>query len=328
MTIDLETKFQEVICHTLGATNIRSQELIQKLWSGYGRILRLQLTGSTTTSVIVKQIQTGNHQNHPRGWNSDTSHQRKLKSYEVEQAWYQNWSHLCSPECRIPKLLTSSQHHNETLLVLEDLDNVGFPKRLTSVSPHSFQACLDWLANFHATFLNTNAPDLWKTGTYWHLATRSDELAALDDLPLKKAAPIIDQTLSSAKYQTLVHGDAKLANFCFSLTENKVAAVDFQYTGHGCGMKDLAYFIGSCLSETDCKKQESAILDYYFKTFRTILALKHPSIDPKAVESEWRHLFPFAWADFHRFLKGWSPSHWKINSYSEKITHQVLNSLS
>jgi len=70
MTIDLETKFQEVICHTLGATNIRSQELIQKLWSGYGRILRLQLTGSTTTSVIVKQIQTGNHQNHPRGWNS------------------------------------------------------------------------------------------------------------------------------------------------------------------------------------------------------------------------------------------------------------------
>ena len=35
---------------------------------------------------------------------------------------------------------------------------------------------------------------------------------------------------------------------------------------------------------------------------------------------------PFAWADFHRFLKGWSPSHWKINDYSERITRGVIES--
>jgi aminoglycoside phosphotransferase (APT) family kinase protein len=60
-------------------------------------------------------------------------------------------------------------------------------------------------------------PDkLWKTGTYWHLKIRPDELAALTDAALKKAAPAINQKLQQAKYKTFVHGDAKLENFCFS----------------------------------------------------------------------------------------------------------------
>ena len=36
-------------------------------------------------------------------------------------------------------------------------------------------------------------------------------------------------------------------------------------------------------------------------------------------------MYYVAWADFHRFLKGWSPGHWKINSYSEQVVKKVIN---
>jgi thiamine kinase-like enzyme len=168
---------------------------------------------------------------------------------------------------------------------------------------------------------------LWKTGTYWHLATRSEELAKLDDISLKKVAPAVDQILTNTVHQTLVHGDAKLANFCFSRSGKDVAAVDFQYVGGGCGIKDLAYFIGSCLDESSCERREPELLDHYFTTLHSNLSINRPDLDPKAIETEWRELYPVAWTDFHRFLKGWSPDHWKINSYSQRLANQVIDSL-
>ena len=302
-------------------------EVIQELWSGYGQILRIKLSGTSPSTVIAKHISVPTSANHPRGWNSDASHQRKLISYQVETAWYRHWSQHCGNRCRIPKLLAYDQHSDETLLILEDLDAAGFPLRLTSVNRTQLNSCIDWLANFHATFMGKIPADLWETGTYWHLATRSDELEALDDLPLRNAAPTLDRMLSGARYQTFVHGDAKLANFCFSGTADQVAAVDFQYVGGGCGMKDLAYLIGSCLDEAACEKQEAQLLERYFKTLCTTLSDMQPSIDTIAVETEWRTLFPIAWTDFHRFLKGWSPGHWKINSYSERLAREVIGTL-
>lgn len=302
-------------------------EVIQELWSGYGKILRVRLEGASLQSVIVKQIQMESSANHPRGWNSQISHERKLKSYQVETHWYRHWSEQCGTDCRIPKFLSFEQEAEEILLVLEDLDSAGYPARLTSVSPAQLKSCLEWLAHFHATFMGVKPEGLWETGTYWHLATRSEELASLEDLTLKNAASALDQRLSEARYQTLVHGDAKLANFCFSKTNSQVAAVDFQYVGGGCGMKDLAYFIGSCLDESECEEQEAEILDHYFTTLRSTLAVKHPNLDASSIEQEWRSLYPIAWTDFHRFLKGWSPGHWKINSYSERLTREVLASL-
>ena len=327
MTLDLSPRFQAAICAASGASAMEVTEIIQELWSGYGQIVRVQLEGSTRQSVIVKHIHMAAVDHHPRGWNSDLSHQRKLKSYQVETSWYRDWSERCGADCRIPKLLTFDQHKDEILLVLEDLDAAGYPVRHTPGASVPLTACLDWLANFHANFMGSPPNDLWETGTYWHLATRSEELANLTtpaDLPLKKAAPALDAALTQARYQTLVHGDAKLANFCFTPSSDQVAAVDFQYVGAGCGMKDLAYFIGSCLDDSACEAQGPALLDHYFTTLRAALAIKHPSIDPTAVEAEWRTLFPLAWTDFHRFLKGWSPNHWKITSYSERLARKTL----
>lgn len=93
-------------------------------------------------------------------------------------------------------------------------------------------------------------------------------------------------------------------------------------------MKDVAYFLGSCLREDECETLEATLLDYYFSSLREQLGQKQPETDAAALEAEWRGLYDVAWADFHRFLKGWSPGHWKINSYSEKLTRRVIERLS
>lgn len=319
--------FATIIRQTTGASDIRLIETIQELWSGYGAILRYGLTGAQRRRVVVKHVRFPDRAHHPRGWNTDLSHRRKLHSYKVEMAWYARWSARCGAACPVPHCLALETRGDETLMVLEDLDEAGFPERREAVSKTELSACLRWLATFHATFLGCEPDGLWEQGTYWHLETRPDELEALADLPLKRAAPAIDELLRGSSYQTLVHGDAKLENFCFSPDGERVAAVDFQYVGGGCGMRDVAYYIGSCLAEEECERLESWLLDTYFASLRQALARLQPSVDAKAVEEDWRALYPLAWTDFHRFLKGWSPDHWKLNAYSERMARAVVRRL-
>lgn len=319
---------KKVILNATQATDLFEINKIQDLWSGYGVITRFGLKGSTTyQTVVVKHVHAPQGKKHPRGWDTHLSHQRKLKSYAVEIAWYREWSQKCSDRCYVPKCLALESHNEEVLIVLEDLNGIGYANRRTSLSPKEMRVCLKWLAHFHATFLGESPKDLWKIGTYWHLDTRPDEWKSLKDRDLKNAATAIDKQLNESPLQTFVHGDAKLANFCFSDDATKVAAVDFQYVGGGCGMKDVAYFIGSCLSDNDCEKYEKELLDYYFSVLTNVVKSKKPHVDVMALEKDWRFLYPFAWTDFHRFIKGWSPGHWKINSYSERLAQKVLESL-
>lgn len=311
--------FKSIILKSTGASSLQEKETIQNLWSGYGKIKRFLLEGSDLKSVVVKNVQLPKKSNHPRGWNSEIGHLRKLKSYQVESNFYKDYSKKSI--ARLPKCFAIKEKDDEVLMVLEDLDTAGFLLRKQTVSWQEIEVCLEWLAKFHASFLNKNPKNLWEIGSYWHLATRPQELEALKDQNLKNAASKIDKKLNNCTFKTFVHGDAKLANFCFS-EDGQVAGVDFQYVGGGCGMKDVAYFIGSCLHEKDCERLETKILETYFKYLHLALGVKN-----EALEKEWRDLYYFAWADFHRFLKGWSPSHWKINSYSERITKEVIKNL-
>ena len=315
----MNNHFNSIILKSTGAASITKEATIQELWSGYGEIKRVNLVGAEVQSVIVKHVQLKSTNNHPRGWNTDIGHQRKVKSYHVETNWYENYS--AQSRARLPHCLAVEHHEDEVFMVLEDLDTAGYPNRKWSLNWNQIDACLQWLAQFHASFLGKEPDGLWDIGTYWHLDTRPNELEALKDQRLIEAAPLIDQKLNSCTYKTFVHGDAKLANFCFG-EEDQIAAVDFQYIGGGCGMKDVAYFIGSVLNETESERFEGKILDTYFSHLKSALGEQNEEL-----ETEWRSMYRVAWADFHRFLEGWSPGHWKINSYSERVTEEVIKNL-
>jgi len=317
----------QIMMSATGAQRAERGEVIQSLWSGYGEIVRYALTGARASSAVLKHVLFPSTVNHPRGWHNDLSHRRKVKSYEVEMHWYQAWAGRCDDQCRVPHCYTTETIGDEHLMVLEDLDAAGFPRRSTTLDLQGVQACLRWLASFHASFIGEQPAGLWATGTYWHLATRPDELAVMEDDALRDAAPVIDSMLSSARFQTLVHGDAKLANFCFSADGQSVAAVDFQYVGGGCGMKDIAYFLGSCLSDRDHQQYEAALLDDYFSHLKSALLRHGKAVDFDALATEWRALFPVAQADFYRFLVGWMPTHWKINDYNKRVAQIVVAAL-
>ncbi|WP_298443177.1 phosphotransferase [uncultured Ferrimonas sp.] len=299
---------------------------VQSLWSGYGAIERWQVADTT---VVVKRISPPTAVDHPRGWHSDLSHRRKLRSYQVESHWYR---HLVAgavpspegsiaPPCRMPRLLLSQHHGDDHLLVLEDLHAAGFDCAVAAPTASQIRLCLKWLAQLHGHYLHHSTDGLWPQGSYWHLDTRPQEWAQMADRPLQRAAGRIDGRLKAAQYQTLIHGDAKLANFCLAAEE--AAALDFQYVGGGSGVRDVAYFLGSCGAET--LQQREQWLGYYFSEFAQVLRQRR--IDPEPIEHEWRALYDVEQADFARFLNGWAPQHWKVNPCLQAAVARTLTQL-
>jgi len=322
-------QLSENIRRATGASQVELTERVQSLWGGYGELCRVQLCGVTSASAIVKFVTPPSEREFAHDPSKLRSHRRKLRSYAVELAFYESFARTCDAACRVPALLHGEARADRFLFVLEDLDQAGFPARKTLCTPQEIAACLEWLAAFHARFLGVGPDGLWKVGTYWHLATRPDEFARLSAGELRGAAARIDQRLNAARFRSLVHGDAKLENFCFSRSGRAVAAVDFQYVGGGVGVKDVAYFLSSCLSPAECEQHIPGYLELYFSALRAALGSQgNPfASEADALEREWRALFAWAWSDFYRFLLGWAPAYAAGDTYSQKQLDVVLSSL-
>lgn len=326
--MNMGTHFTIKTLQATGAKDLCEFETIQSLWNGYGSIVRLELQGSEIPSVVVKHVQWPSYKRNAQQREDSHSHQRKVRSYQVEMAWYRQWGTRTDDHCRIPRCYALESQGDEFWMVLEDLDAAGYSLRKPSATSSDVKVCLSWLAHFHATFLGEKPRDLWKTGTYWHLATRPHELTQMNDEALRKAASAIDLRLRNSPFQTFVHGDAKLANFCFSRNAKQVAAVDFQYVGGGVGVKDVAYLIDSAFHEDAAERMEKELLDFYFAQLKYALLIRDKQVDFPALEADWKGLYPFAWTDFHRFLKGWSPGRWNPKGYSERLAQKVIAELS
>lgn len=304
-----------VLEHT-GATAIEQTTLIQGLWSGYGQLLRLHLQGQAP--VILKSVVP------PETARASVSDLRKRRSYQVEQAWYEGDSQRCDRACRVARCLASEEGGESALLLLEDLGAAGYHPHRPPRAGH-IAAGLDWLASFHAKFLGQTPSGLWEQGGYWHLETRQDEWNRMPPGPLKAHASAIDTRLRQARYQTVMHGDSKPSNFCWH-ANGSAAAVDFQYIGPGCGIRDVAYFLDSCLGDDGCEQQGEAWLDRYFSHLTRSLQAEGQGEQSAAVEQEWRALFPVAWSDYARFYEGWGRPG-TLGRYSQKQLELTLKTL-
>lgn len=351
---------QQAICKATNCSGVISTSLMQPLWASQGELIRLQLLKNPkvnsnantkeTLSVVVKYIHLTEQGHHPHGWSGEKSYLRKKKSYEVEHHWYQHFANttanqnLNASAPSMATLLYSQVDENTMLLVLEDI-STQYPVTFTQgkddqPSKPQIHACLTWLANFHAKYLNETdsqkTSSLWPIGGYWHLATRPDEWQGMAASSLKDNAYALDNLLTHCRYQTIIHGDAKLANFCFSQAQSdaqnqtqseaqpQVCAVDFQYVGQGPGIKDVMLLMSSVLSDKRLLTEGTLFINYYFEQLAQALKTYHVASDHQAIITAWRELYCIAWADFHRFLAGWKPNHWKIGQYCQQQTDKAL----
>jgi hypothetical protein len=319
---------------------------IASLWAGYGKVTELSVVvagddddGSHRHDLVVKRVSP------PPGRPDDVGHARKVDSYAFEASFYREVAPrlLALPPGDVPRVgapFLVVEDGTTTTLVLEDLRPAFpvFPRG--GLSRAQLGAALRWLAAFHAAFWGcgttggngglpppaiTPPPSLAaREGTYWHLATRPDELAAIvgdaEHGDLAAAAPGIAADLlagAAGPHGTLVHGDAKAANFCFTTDGGTAAAFDFQYVGSGLGARDVAYLLCSAggSREIGTPGSEDAWLELYFSALAPRLAARGFAVEghggdaggagPPYTRAVLKSHYELAAADFYRFMAGW-----------------------
>lgn len=291
-------------------------DTVQTLWGGYGELLRVYLEGGRSQSVILKVVAP------PMNAAKNISDIRKRRSYEVEACWYAQHSLRCDKFCRVAQCLGNHTAGDKRFLLLEDLRDAGFYP-VGEPSREQIASGLSWLAHFHALFLRTHLDGLWEQGCYWHLDTRQEEWTQMSDGALKRHAQDIDERLKKARFQTVVHGDAKHPNFCWH-SDGRVAAVDFQYVGRGCGIRDTALFLSRCVPDEARPKAMEFWLEDYYEKLRSALERSQTRTDPEAVVTEWRELFSVAWTDYARFRHGWANTTY-LSDYDRQQMEKALS---
>lgn len=324
----LAKPIEKAIRRSTGATSIDDYDHVQPLWGGYGEVLRVEVTGAPVDTLIVKRVAP------PGGTRgkkkSKEAHARTLATYDNELLFYENFADRLESKVRLPRLFCGQRLEDSWIFVMEDLLQAGFVAGRRSYSPADVHGALRFLARFHAEFLGDSGQGLWRHGSYWNLAARKADLPQMKNERLKRLASPLDSRINSAKYKTIIHGDAKTDNFCFPAAvaaEVEVAGFDFQHTGLGCGMKDVMCLLDSSMTPHEALHAAPGYLDFYFDQLHQALRGQDSDIDAADVEAEWRQLYPVAWADYYRFLDGWAPGRYQPEAYVELMLNEAISIL-
>ena len=299
----------------------------KSLWSGCGLIIKVDIDDQ---KAVIKHTQVPKHIEHRHIQQSEIAKVRKAKSYQVEVEFYRSFSHNLPAYVKVPDVIWSYSSTDKNTLVFLDFTYSNF-KGYESPTLDEVRQIIDWLAGFHAHFLKAdinsepNKDLLWQHGGYWHLATRPDEYNKMVSGDMKRAASVIDRALFEQRYKTLIHGDAKLANFASD--GKRALGYDFQYVGQGIGIQDLMLLFTSVFDSEQLHRDSPLLLNHYFTSLKSRLTNRFSDIECDEIERQWRQAWPFVWADFYRFLLGWKPDHFKINGYMKAQAEKVISEL-
>jgi Ser/Thr protein kinase RdoA (MazF antagonist) len=281
---------------------------IQSLWAGYGEALEVfAVDGAGAPRRLVAKLVSA-----PAGAPGDVGHARKVRSYEVEAEFYASVAPaLRAAGVALPEPLAVDRAGGAVALVLEDLRGAGFPEAHRPLDVPRLEAALSWLAALHAThFGRPLPPGLWPEGTYYHLETRREELGAIDRewAPLRDAANEIDRRLCAGapRFRTLLHGDAKQTNALFGERDGRVVAAffDYQYTGGGDGMRDVAYLICSSAAPAAAERHRELLAHYHSELLARLGPVRGAEVAAEYTVEVMEARFDLALADLTRWMAG------------------------
>lgn len=316
--------------------------MIQRLWGGYGAVYRVKGDGTVVKYVEVPCSEFTSLSCR-RKWSSYLNEAIFYKEVLPQFIDLDDPSALPLPW--LVSVAGTEGYDNERDIVLcdeirrlsltmTDLGSRGYLACARGTDRNHVLAMVRWLAQFHATFLHdvkdstydvaskwSLLKKLWPQGSYWHLGTRMEEWEAIQvpkrgatpsmNALLKTTAVALDAALRQCRFQSVLHGDAKPANFLVRSPESSgtdVAACDFQYVGLGCGMIDFVYLAEYCCPSS--KTGEAWIrelLSYYFDCmFKELARQQSPCAQHAAlIQQEWTVMLDVAAADLQRFYCGW-----------------------
>ncbi|KAJ3272540.1 hypothetical protein HDV01_005492 [Terramyces sp. JEL0728] len=282
-------EFQERQLKLFPELDIKKVETVCTLWSGYGTIYRFHLP---TKTLICKHI------NPPR--DNSVSHQRKLKSYQNELAFYQLEKPNHPP---LPEFISSPKPN---CYLLSDI-SVEYPFPSGDLATKELELALSWLAKFHSYWFK-KVPFSEK-GSYWHVDTRQQELQQMKNKKLQSIAQQLDEQIHSSKFKTLIHGDFKSENIQFN--DSSCVVYDYQYAGSGLGAQDVCYLLTSSARDTNSIDK---LLAFYFSEL---------TIDGYTYD-QFLQDFDLCLLDYIRFMDGWG--YWGNSRWAVVRTRELLGS--